>query len=108
MMDLCSPLLNGRHLVLDLSQLLLEGVLSFPGACNDSKPKPHQQELRKHTELTRGDLGNLTSITTWRSAVASLAFCSATSNIFFSAAASFCAYRAMATLTHWISCAASN
>jgi hypothetical protein len=27
MMDLCGPLLNGRHLVLDLSHLLLEGVL---------------------------------------------------------------------------------
>jgi hypothetical protein len=52
MMDLHSPLLNGRHLVLDLGQLLFEGVLGFPGAYNDSRLKPQQQKLRKHTKLT--------------------------------------------------------
>jgi hypothetical protein len=52
MVDLYGPLLNGRHLILDLGQLLLEGVLGFSGACNDSRSKPQQQELRKHTKLT--------------------------------------------------------
>jgi hypothetical protein len=52
MADLRGPLLNGYHLVLDLGQLLLEGALDFPCACNDSRSKPQQQELRKHTELT--------------------------------------------------------
>jgi hypothetical protein len=52
MADLYGPLLNVRHLVLDLGQLLFEGALGFPGACIDSRSKPQQQELRKRTELT--------------------------------------------------------
>jgi hypothetical protein len=37
MADLCGPFLNGRHLVLDRSQLLLEGLLGLSGTCNDSR-----------------------------------------------------------------------
>jgi hypothetical protein len=39
MVDLCGPLLNGRHLVFDRDQLLLEGLLGLLGACNDSRSK---------------------------------------------------------------------
>jgi hypothetical protein len=35
--DLCGPLLNGRHLVLDHDQLLFEGLLDPSGACKDSR-----------------------------------------------------------------------
>jgi hypothetical protein len=52
MADLRGPLLNGCHLVLVLSQHLLEGAFDFLGTCSDSTLKPQQQELRKHTELT--------------------------------------------------------
>jgi hypothetical protein len=37
MADLCGPLLNGCHLVLDHDQLLLEGLLGLPSTCNSSR-----------------------------------------------------------------------
>jgi hypothetical protein len=67
MADLHGPFLNGRHLVFDRGQLLLEGLLGPPGVCNDSRSQTQHQEHAKHTKLARGDLGNLPSIMTWRS-----------------------------------------
>jgi hypothetical protein len=51
MADLCGPLLNGRHLVLDLSQLFLEGVLGLPGSCKIQGRKLKQQQIAMCTEL---------------------------------------------------------
>jgi hypothetical protein len=108
MVDLRGPLLNGHHLVLHRGQLLLKGLLGLSSTCNDSRSQTQHRDLAKHTEPARGDVGNLPSITTWRSAIVSFAFRLASSSFFFRSAASLCAWRAMASLTRWTSCAAST
>jgi hypothetical protein len=106
MENLGGPFLNGRHLVLDRGQLLLEGLLGLSGTCNDSRSQTQHQELTKRTEPAGGDLGNLPSITTWWSVDVSLALHSASSSFFFRSAASLCAWCAMASWTRWTSYAA--
>jgi hypothetical protein len=51
MMDKTLTIFNGCHLVFDHGQLLLEGLLGLPSACNDSRSQTQHQELVKHTEL---------------------------------------------------------
>jgi hypothetical protein len=52
MTNLCGLLLDGRHLVLDLSQLFFEGILGLPGAYIYSRSKTQQQELTRYVEST--------------------------------------------------------
>jgi hypothetical protein len=40
-------LLDGRQLVLDRGQLLLEGLLGLSSACNDSRSKTQYHDLAK-------------------------------------------------------------
>jgi hypothetical protein len=108
MADLCGPLLNGRHLVLDRGQLILKGLLGLSSAFNDSRSKTQQRDLTKNTEPVRANVTNLPSITTWKSVAASLAFSSTSSSFFFRSTASLYACCAMASLTRWISCTAST
>jgi hypothetical protein len=62
----------------------------------------------RNTETAQGNNEDLPSTTAWRSAAASLAFCSASFSFFFRSVASFYAWCTMASLTRWISCAATT
>jgi hypothetical protein len=64
--------------------------------------------LQKHTESAQGNDEDIPSTMAWRSEAASLAFRLASSSLFFKSAAPFYTWRAMTSLTRWISCAATT